>query len=183
MRKQSRRVIKTKKEIETADLELLESKPQGKITVKEVCERAMVNRTTFYKYYEDADFLGKTIRSNMLDTVEKLLRETIPDGRTDAYEFISRVISLMYHDACFRKLTVLMKEEGFEHQFGILMNKYYYVPRYGNEMGGDNWIRSIYVYRGICGLVKAWIDKGMEIPPEKISNSAIEFTRRIFGIK
>ncbi len=183
MRKQSRRVIKTKREIETAYLELLETKPQGKITVKEVCERAMVNRTTFYKYYEDADFLEKTIRSNMLDTVEKLLRDTIPGDRPDAYEFISRLISMMYHDVCFRKLPVLMREEAFERQFGLLLDSYYFIPRYGNEMGGENWIRSTYVYWGIAGLIRAWIDEGMEFPPEKISNSVIEFTRRVFGGK
>ena len=183
MRKQSRRVVKTKKEIETAYLELLEQKPQGKITVKEVCERAMVNRTTFYKYYEDADFLGETVRKNMLETIEKLFRESIPDAKADAFEFISRIIGTMYHDSCFRKLPVLMKEEKFEHQFGLLLNTYYYIPRYGNDMAGENWMRSTFVYRGICGLIRAWIDEGMEIPPEKLSNSAIEYTRKVFGGK
>ena len=53
MRKQSKRVAITKESIEVAYLDLLEENHERKITVKDVCERAGVNRTTFYKYYED----------------------------------------------------------------------------------------------------------------------------------
>ena len=39
--------------IQNIFLELLKEKPVAKITVKEICERAEINRSTFYKHYQD----------------------------------------------------------------------------------------------------------------------------------
>lgn len=37
--------------IQNVFLELLKEKPVAKITVKEICEHAEINRSTFYKHY------------------------------------------------------------------------------------------------------------------------------------
>ncbi|MBQ4425811.1 MAG: TetR/AcrR family transcriptional regulator [Lachnospiraceae bacterium] len=183
MRKQSKRVARTRKEIEEAYLLILEERPQSKITVKEVCERAKVNRTTFYKYYEDADYLGSTIRSNMLEFVENLLKETIPADHSDCYEFLSQVILTMNRDVCFRKLPILLKEEDFSSRFKQLLDNYYYRPKYGNLMTDEDWVRITYLSAGACGLVSKWLETGMKIPPEKLANNVIDFSKRIFGAK
>lgn len=49
--KQDRRVKYTKAALMESLLSLLREKPLEKITVKELCERADVNRSTFYVYY------------------------------------------------------------------------------------------------------------------------------------
>ena len=56
----------TKKVIVEAFLSLLREKPLSKITVKEVCEIADINRSTFYKYYLDC-----------FDLVEQLEQEAL----------------------------------------------------------------------------------------------------------
>ncbi len=47
------RVQKTKKNIRDAFLELRAQKPLERITVKELSERAMINKATFYTHYKD----------------------------------------------------------------------------------------------------------------------------------
>ena len=47
------RVKVTKKMIFEAFLNILKNKPIAKMTVKEICFAAGINRTTFYKYYKD----------------------------------------------------------------------------------------------------------------------------------
>ncbi len=47
------RIIKTKKYLYDALLHLMGSKPFEEIKVSEVCEKAMVNRSTFYAHFED----------------------------------------------------------------------------------------------------------------------------------
>ncbi|MCD7842055.1 MAG: hypothetical protein LUG56_06245 [Lachnospiraceae bacterium] len=42
------RIKKTKESITNAFLELRSRKPLEKITVKELCEKAMINKSTFY---------------------------------------------------------------------------------------------------------------------------------------
>lgn len=54
------RVRYTRMIIEQCFLELLQQKPAAKITVTELCEKAQINRATFYKHYLDiADLLEK----------------------------------------------------------------------------------------------------------------------------
>lgn len=47
------RVRRTRKMLWDALLALLAEKPFTELTVEEICARAMVNRTTFYKHYRD----------------------------------------------------------------------------------------------------------------------------------
>ena len=51
--KESRRVTMTKLLLKTALIELMQEKPFPQITIKELCERADLNRTTFYLHYAD----------------------------------------------------------------------------------------------------------------------------------
>ena len=53
----SRRTQMTKKLFRTALVELMQEKPFHKITIKEICDRADLNRTTFYLHYEDQNQL------------------------------------------------------------------------------------------------------------------------------
>ena len=51
------RVKKTKRAIQKTFIDLLREKPIEKITVKEIAERAEINKTTFYSHYETLDAL------------------------------------------------------------------------------------------------------------------------------
>lgn len=46
--KESRKTLMTKKVFRKVLLELLQSKPLSKITITEICEKADLNRSTFY---------------------------------------------------------------------------------------------------------------------------------------
>jgi len=62
---ENRRVKYSKRLIQESLLELLQEKPLEKITVKELCEKADVNRGTFYRYYEDIFDLFHTIEDSL----------------------------------------------------------------------------------------------------------------------
>ena len=47
------RVIKTKKHIEDALIDLLYQKDFHAITVQDILDTALINRSTFYKHYAD----------------------------------------------------------------------------------------------------------------------------------
>ena len=52
-KKKDLRVIKTKKMIYTALVELMKEKTFEEIKVSDICEKALINRSTFYAHYED----------------------------------------------------------------------------------------------------------------------------------
>ena len=47
------RIEKTEKGIKNAFIELRSKKPLEKITVRELCEIARINKSTFYSHYKD----------------------------------------------------------------------------------------------------------------------------------
>ena len=59
--------------IQNVFLELLKEKPVAKITVKEICEHAEINRSTFYKHYQDVYDLMEKLENEAVEAFEKLL--------------------------------------------------------------------------------------------------------------
>ena len=55
-------------------LTLLKEKPVNRITVKEVCELAQLNRATFYAHYSDCFALMESIENELIDAFAKSLR-------------------------------------------------------------------------------------------------------------
>lgn len=67
--KEDLRIQKTRRDLRKAILELLKQNPLEKISVKEICDRGMVNRITFYKYYEDKYLLLDDALNEIKDTL------------------------------------------------------------------------------------------------------------------
>lgn len=76
--------------IREALYELMKDKPLNKISVKEICEVADVNRSTFYAYYLD-----------IYDLHEKILKEYF----TKQHEVIQHVIAMLATKADITSLT------------------------------------------------------------------------------
>ncbi|MBQ6555015.1 MAG: TetR/AcrR family transcriptional regulator [Firmicutes bacterium] len=65
--KKDLRIIKSKKAIKSAFLELLQERGYSGITVKDIADRAIINRKTFYTHYETKDDLYNEIMQEILD--------------------------------------------------------------------------------------------------------------------
>ena len=65
------RIEKTERAIKNAFLELRSRKPLGKITAKELCSLAAINKSTFYSHYEDIYALSDKMESETIVTVLK----------------------------------------------------------------------------------------------------------------
>lgn len=67
MKKTDTRVQYTKSVLQKALLTLLERTPIGKITIKDLCEEAGLNRGTFYLHYNSPDDLLKEIENQFIE--------------------------------------------------------------------------------------------------------------------
>lgn len=76
------RIRYTRKAIHDSVLNLLNTKPIGKITVKEVCEGAEINRATFYAHYENLPALLEEIE---VEKSQELLKALSALYEGDAY--------------------------------------------------------------------------------------------------
>ncbi len=69
---ENRRTQMTKRIVKEALIELLSKKPMNKVTVKEICEVADINRSTFYAYYEDQYDLFDEIEDDIIKKTPKI---------------------------------------------------------------------------------------------------------------
>lgn len=63
------RVVKTKKAIINAFLSLRAEKPLEKITIKELCQMAVINKSTFYSHYSDIYELSDSLETEVVQSV------------------------------------------------------------------------------------------------------------------
>lgn len=66
-KKEDLRQRRSKQHLTEALLGLMEEQPYGEITVVDICQRAMVHRTTFYAHFEDKNALFQYVLGNMKD--------------------------------------------------------------------------------------------------------------------
>lgn len=96
MKKEDLRITKTKRDLRYAIVELLKTNQFEKITVGDICEKAMVNRMTFYKHFNDKyDLLEHTINFLMQDLLIKASEITKPNDNYDEFINFCVVLSKM----------------------------------------------------------------------------------------
>ena len=63
------RIEKTKTALHNTFLELRSRKPLEKITIKELCEKAQINKSTFYSHYKDIYDLSDQLETEVVTSV------------------------------------------------------------------------------------------------------------------
>ena len=99
MAKTDARVRYTKHILKESFLRLLKEKPVNKITVKEVCEMAELNRATFYSHYSDCFALLESIEDELAEAFSRSLALIDPTDVSAVIEAIYRMIE-QHEEAC-----------------------------------------------------------------------------------
>ncbi|MGM9604676.1 MAG: TetR/AcrR family transcriptional regulator [Faecousia sp.] len=84
------RIQKTEKAIREAFLDIRRRLPLEKVKVRDICQRAMINTSTFYNHYRDVQDLSDQLENGLLERCVS----TIPDLDclfTDPYRFLTEL--------------------------------------------------------------------------------------------
>ncbi|TVP93031.1 MAG: TetR/AcrR family transcriptional regulator [Alkalibacterium sp.] len=73
-KKKDLRVLKTHKAIYTAFFTLLQKKDYTDITIQDIADEALINRSTFYAYFHDKDDLVEQIIEQKLDSIRAVMQ-------------------------------------------------------------------------------------------------------------
>jgi AcrR family transcriptional regulator len=98
MEKLDLRVVKTKRNIRDTFIQLMKEKEFDDITVRELFERAMINRSTFYQHYADKYALAEAIAADFFKQFEQVM------DRRAAQLDINNILSGV--DEIFEEMTV-----------------------------------------------------------------------------
>lgn len=113
MSKEDRRVKITKMLLNDSFLRLLEKKPLARVTVKDICEDADLNRSTYYKYYADPyDQMSKleiNIIEEMYSNIE-LSKDISQNNYSNLYPIIKQLLD--YIQAKKDMFRILLSNNG-----------------------------------------------------------------------
>ena len=155
-----RRVKYTKMVLRNALIKLLETKPISRITIKEICEEADINRTTYYAHYTDQFDQLKQIEDEFIEMITARLKGFRPAEDTD----IIRMVTEMF---CFidqnRPLCrVLLGGNGnidFQETFISVVGDYIiaaWTPMLELDRGTAEYVMR-FIATGCIGIVTRWL--------------------------
>ncbi len=155
------RVKKTKGLIKGAFIELVEEKGFDNVTIKDICEKAEINRNTFYlHYYDKIDLLTKLASEVFLEQ-ESSLSITSKDSITDALTLKNSIINLLkilYKEIEFYRVILLDSNmSGYINKFEIGLKKRYI--KIFNIDYEKYKIDVDFLFYGVSGAIKNWIIK------------------------
>lgn len=73
------RVQRTKKAIKTAFIELVNEEGFADVTIKGIAEKAIINRQTFYNYYQDKYDLTEHLNNEYLEILKKVIQYRVQE--------------------------------------------------------------------------------------------------------
>lgn len=86
------RVAKTQRFLTEALMSLLKEKKFDEIKIYDICEKAMINRSTFYKHFEDKQHLLVFILTKFKEEIEKEITKGLDLSPKEYYCLIVKII-------------------------------------------------------------------------------------------
>lgn len=156
-------------------------KPVSKITVREICELAQINRSTFYTHYLDVYDLFEKVEQHMAQMcADTILNSFAAGGGFQAaiegvfgyilayQDFYRLYFSELNHTA--RILTLMT--EPFERQISQLR-----ASDFGYKIKGEVVYHFTFFTAGMAALIAHWLDNGCKESPHQL----YEILQREYG--
>ncbi|WP_124067121.1 TetR/AcrR family transcriptional regulator [Clostridium sp. E02] len=173
------RIIKTRRLIRDAFVELLDIKGFSGITISNIADRAMINRSTFYLHYTDKyDLLQQTMEEAMQNILQLVAPEThIIDGKLEYDSFIQNISSILKaveRDAMLYKIILNDKEmSGITKKFENAL-----IEKLGNCFPDHILISRDLFLEMITSLymsaIKWWLNNDMKYSPNFMAEQLVK---------
>lgn len=182
MNRSESKYFATAARMDEAFLELLEKKDFSYITVKEICEKAGVNRSTFYLHYETvSDLLAESARYIITQFVEAMPHDTAefmlqiqtrpleelylitPEYLTPYLNYIKK------HRRIFRTTLEQASVLGMNDAY-LSLNRHVFMPilnRYQVPLSSQKYMMPFYI-NGLMGIVNEWLKEDCEDSIERM---------------
>ena len=188
MNKKESKYFSTAAKMDCAMIELLEKKDFEYITVKEICIKAGVNRSTFYLHYENTSDLLKETTRYIIDkfleyfSVDKnKTRIDFENCKIQELIFIRQEYIIPYltyikdNQKVFKTALKQFGMMGFEAYYDKLF-RYIFAPilgRFGVRADERQYVMKFYL-TGVTAITMEWLKNECEMPMERICDIIVK---------
>lgn len=166
---QDARIRYTKMAIQKSFMELIKQKPFSRITLKEVCELAEINHSTFYRHYKDIFDWKEQLETSCMEQLKTFLNDF------DKTDMRSILLSQLKHYQSNKELYTIMASDYFEStimerlcttilDYAEAKVQKMFSKTYDVKHQWDYY----YIICGVVGVIRCWTADGMKEPPEYV---------------
>lgn len=167
---ENQRIRISKQMLKDSLTNLLYEKSIHKISVREICDKAEVNRTTFYKYYGSQYDLLEGIESEFLQNIIKYL------GQSSEETDLQRLQKVLTYAMNNLDLCRLLFNNNVDPEFPVRLFTLPLVKELLTQLLADGYdgaeleYISGFITSGAYGIIQQWVNKEKPEPPEVMSS-------------
>lgn len=169
-----KRVRYTKLFLKESLIRHMREKPISRITVKELCEGAEINRATFYAHYQDQYDLLEQTEQALIDEVNRCVASLVESPNENRLKQVTLEI-LKIIDANLDCVRVLWGKNGdmqFQERMAQLFHDQFIslLPKSGEASELEYEFTYTYTINGCIGVIRQWMfDEHDRISPEDLA--------------
>lgn len=172
---ENQRVRITKMLLKNAMIRLLYEKNIAKITVSELCEKAGINRSTFYKHYGSQFDVVEDIEQDLFDAAEEMLTVEGEYDESGIHRFLRFLKS--EQEMAYVIFKYVADSDFIQRVFNMDLLSYLSKENYDvHYTERQNEYMRIYEYNGGYALIREWIISGCKEEPEDIEELLIHIS-------
>lgn len=173
-KKTNKRVRNTIKALTDSLIELLSKNSLEKITVKEVCDNANINRGTFYSHFKDQYALYNNLVNELLDNILSRLGDFMSADETAIRNQVLSVFEYVKENAdVFRTLINNGVAHSTKEKIRDVIKEMYL-----SKMNGKTDIEYVdasysFIAAGAVDLMSYWLNSGMNKTPDEMADFSL----------
>ncbi|WP_096201743.1 TetR/AcrR family transcriptional regulator [Bacillus sp. FJAT-45350] len=179
--KLDRRKKYTRMVLKNSLMKILKDKAISSVTVKELCELADINRSTFYSHYSDQYELLYKIEEEIIEDMLVTLNKYEFPVEEEALQMTEKMLEYIAEnrDIC----QTLLSENGDTSFQNRVMN-------IAHRFTVKNWLTAnkqksdiseyvgIFVVSGCINVIKCWLENDLDKSPKELANIIIKITNK-----
>ncbi|GGP12959.1 TetR/AcrR family transcriptional regulator [Oceanobacillus neutriphilus] len=181
VQKIDRRKRYTRMALKNSLMELLKEKPVSSITIKEICEHADINRSTFYSHYADQYDLMTHIEDEIIDELNQALLQYDYTQEKEALAMLKYLLEYVY--SRHEHFRILFSEHGnkrftYKVMFAAqthIMNDFNGPEHKMSETAAK--YMTIYSISGSITVIEYWLENGMKESTDEMAKIISEISK------
>ena len=175
--KNNQRYKNSSEKIESAFLALILNHKYEDIKISQICEKAEINRSTFYAHYDDINDLVVTIEGNFANSISNIfnfgLRQT-HEAFVEMFEFVEK--NKYFYKAFLNIPYTTFAEKNIKLQ---IMEQLKDRVNHQKTSNSELLYRSAFFGAGIKEICRMWLENDCKESPEQMAKLLLaEYTNR-----
>jgi AcrR family transcriptional regulator len=179
--KMDRRKKYTRMVLKESLLKLLREKSISSITIKEICETADINRSTFYAHYANQYELLESIEEEFIEDLVATLGRYNFSKEDEALQMTEKLFEYIAEKNAICQTLLSENTDMYFLKKGMMITHEFIFKNWITDSGIDQETYeyiNIFMVSGSIHVIKNWVENGMEKTPSEMAGILHNFINR-----